>query len=47
MTFLSCFAEPLLKIGNYGFRSAEILLTWVPTGSFGKGKLPRANLMVR
>jgi len=28
MTFLSCFAEPLLKIGNYGFRSAEILLTW-------------------
>jgi len=28
MTFLSCFAQPLMKIGNYGFRSAEILLTW-------------------
>jgi hypothetical protein len=28
MTFLSCFEEPLLKIGNFGFRGAEILLTW-------------------
>jgi hypothetical protein len=28
VTFLSCFAEPLLKIGNYGFRCTETLLTW-------------------